>query len=397
MITVEVDDINELLYEACNNVMMYGKEVEVRGMKTKELHPFHATVNNPTKRTLLYPYRGNNPFGTLFETLWVLGAKDNSIEHLKDYVPRAPMFSDDGKRWRAGYPERLRNYGVLDTVKAINGVDQFRYVYEKLKADPETRQAVINLWNPLLDDFELSGLTAEQCDKIEHGDSIYNNVLLKVSLDFPCSQNLTFVIRDGKLDCTFYIRSNDAIYGCTAINLYEFTVMQELLAGMLDVEIGKFYYYINSLHIYEDKYDKAKQIIQEGKPYDDFLMSITDDTVTRDEIPVFKWYFNDLIKEYDKMMCLYETLYHDVCSTENVEYAEQDTRGDIYRLCKIYMKYKDKDFTIDTWIEYMKEMEKVRYTDLKVACHFWMGKKMKCIKRDGIEVAMQQMKLQGGE
>lgn len=380
MITVEVDDINELLYEACNNVMMYGKEVEVRGMKTKELHPFHATVNNPTKRTLLYPYRGNNPFGTLFETLWVLGAKDNSIEHLKDYVPRAPMFSDDGKRWRAGYPERIRAYRNL-----VGEVDQFKYVYEKLKADPGTRQAVINLWNPLQDDYNLYGIDAENPPK------------LKESLDFPCSLNLTFVIRDGKLDCTFYIRSNDAIYGCTAINLYEFTVMQELLAGMLDVEIGKFYYYINSLHIYEDKYDKAKQIIQEGKPYDDFLMSITDDTVTRDEIPVFKWYFNDLIKEYDKMMCLYETLYHDVSSTENVQYAEQDTRGDIYRLCKIYMKYKDKVFTVDTWIEYMKEMEKVRYTDLKVACHFWMGKKMKCIKRDGIEVAMQQMKLQGGE
>lgn len=382
MYSVEVDNINELLYEACNLVMMHGEEVEssVGRMTTKELHPFHATINNPKARTLLYPYRGNNPFATLFETLWVLGAKDNSIEYLKKYLPRCTDYSDDGKRWRAGYPERIRNYKGDYDWSNEDGVDQFKYVYEKLKADPESRQAVINLWNPVFDDFDA---LAED-----------NGTGLMESKDFPCSQNLTFLIRNGKLDCTFYIRSNDAIFGCTAINLYEFTVMQEILAGLLNVEVGKFYYYINSLHIYERHYDKAKVLITDGKPYSDFLvpqLCETGNKVTVDEIPVFNWY-DKSETDYGCHMEIFEELYQSLSQDEQMEEEPiSDVYEDIYRLCNIYQTYKDKEYSIDTWKKYWEDMKAVRFTDLKVSCHFWFMKHWKCVAIDRIDVVIQQM------
>ncbi len=374
MFTIEVKDINELLFEACNKVMSYGEKVTVREQETRELHPFHATIEEPLKRTLLYPYRGNNPFATLFETVWVLGALDNDITELAKYIPRAYDFSDDGKRWRAGYPERIRNYGIRESNHMWNSVDQFQYVYEKLKADSESRQAVINLWNPLLDDFN-------------------EDENLLQSKDYPCSQNLTFLIRNGKLDCTFYIRSNDAIFGCTAINLYEFTVMQEILAGLLGVEMGTFYYYINSLHIYSRHYDKAKVLMTDGMSYRDLLDGADfDNYVTNYNIPVFRFYDNRY-ETYKEHMDMCEHLYHSIIDPKEPDCPEDEYTmfSDIRKLCDIYMEYKDKEFSVDTWADYTADMQEVSLSDLKVACHFWMSKKFGCIAKDAIEVCIQQM------
>lgn len=202
MFTLVVNDINEFLHYGCKHILRNGEIVTVRGKETRELHPYFIQINDPTRRTLLYPHRGSNPFAVLFETLWVLGNKSNDISLLKKFLPRAVDYSDDGKTWRAGYPERIRNYGNVGGIGCNLGVDQLLYVYDKLKADPETRQAVISLWNPE-EDCYLNGLRGFTDD---------NRGLLK-SKDFPCSNHLVFLIRNGKLDLTFTIRSNDMIFG----------------------------------------------------------------------------------------------------------------------------------------------------------------------------------------
>jgi len=363
----EVNDVNQLLYEACNAVMSQGKRVTVRGQETMELHPAHFTIANPRKRTLLYPYRGNNPFATLFETVWVLGAKDNDITHLSKYLPRAKDYSDDGRRWRARYPERIRKYGK-------NNIDQFKYVYEKLKADPESRQVVINLSNPDIDTFNEDGTLLE-------------------SKDFNCSQNLTFVIRDDKLDCTFYVRSNDACYGMSGINFYEFSVMQEILAGLLNVEVGSFYYYTNSLHIYAKHYDKAKKITDEGKRYADFLVGDDSEehanTVTTWHLPVFKFFIEGM-DTYEDQMNMYEGLYYELTQCPGVADGFRPERiEDIYRLLTIYQKYKDRGFLgVEGYAAYRRDMDMVNVSDLKASCEFWMMKHIGYIESYNISAAM---------
>jgi len=243
MFSIEVGGINAALYHSCKEIMSNGDVVTVRDQETTELHPAIMILTNPTNRTLIYPGRGNNPFSTLFETIWLLGSKDNDITYLSKFLPRAKDYSDNPDdikpKWRAGYPERLRAYRANPTVEPIN---QLRYVYDKLSSDPQTRQAVAIFWNPYLDDYEKPGV-------------------LKKSRDYSCSQLLNFLIRDGKLDLTFYIRSNDAIFGMTSINIYEFTAIQEIMAKCLNVKIGKLYYMANSLHLYAKHYDKAWELI----------------------------------------------------------------------------------------------------------------------------------------
>lgn len=381
-----VDDINQLLQASCNIIMMNGEDVTVKGKLTKELHPAWITVLKPTKRTLLYPHRGNNPFATLFETLWVLGNKCNDIGLLSKFLPRAVNYSDNGKKWRAGYPERIRcATGGGDW---FNGeVDQLHYVYYKLKSDPETRQAVMTLWNPMLDCFNrnLEGdLTGE----------------LKNSKDFPCSNWVTFLIRNDRLDCTFAIRSNDAIFGMTSINLYEFSVMQEIIARKLGVGVGHFYYLANSLHIYEEHWRKAEEICcGAGRQWGDFLENDNPHLVTQFNIPVFEFGTDGLefASCLDMITDLLWNLGHKhatephIIDNHPMNFMQFSWLNDAYRLCDLYLKY-GQDGQILLSEDYYKEMNQIPLSDLKVACHFWMMKRHKILQAHDIGTAIHDCK-----
>src|SRR4029078_12597498 len=115
----------------------------------------------------------------------------NDLDFIRYFLPRAVDFSDDGVTWRAGYGPRLRDYGP--------GIDQIEFVVNELRANPNSRRAVLSLLDPGED----------------------STFPIKTN-DFPCTQSLSFMERDGKLDLTVFIRSNDLIWGWSHINLFEF-------------------------------------------------------------------------------------------------------------------------------------------------------------------------------
>lgn len=59
----------------------------------------------------------------------------------------------------------------------------------------------------------------------------------------------------NKLDLTVYVRSNDFIWGATAVNIFNYTFMQEYIASMIGLEVGSYFHVVNNLHYYE--YHKA--------------------------------------------------------------------------------------------------------------------------------------------
>lgn len=366
MYTIYADDINDLLQKACDKINEHGVKIESRNGECSEIRPVAIEVSNPCKRTLLFPGRGNNPFATLFETLWVLAAKDNSIIDLKKFIPRAPEYSDDGLTWRAGYSERLRKYGS-------RGTDQIKYIYDTLRADPSSRQAVMNLWDADLDCY----------------DAIHTDELLKTG-DRPCSQHLAFTIRDGVLDCLFVMRSNDVIFGLTGINFYEFTTIQEIMAGMLECEIGKFNYISNSLHVYKTYYDKCVNLAKAN------ISSKVDSY----GLEPFTFYDKNRVVDYDRYFRFLERIYNaylygidedlkKLCDlSKSMEGDYNSIFTDILLLLTLY-----KDIVIDTMSddkmeqyindEYVFAMQQIRDTDLKLACHWYMMKKIKHVKDNG--------------
>lgn len=204
--------------------------VESRAGKTRESTHIGITLRNPTKRKeLILPSRKANLAAQIAETMWVLAGRDD-VGWLSLYLPRAADFSDDGKTWRGAYGARLRHWGDGD-------IDQLRWVVQKLRGDRNTRQAVIQIYDPALDD-EVN------------------------SKDIPCNNWITFCWRD-RLDMHVGLRSNDAMWGWSGINHFEWTALLEIVANMVGAEPGALHFSTTSFHLYERHWAKAERITKD--------------------------------------------------------------------------------------------------------------------------------------
>lgn len=221
-------------------VMEQGITISPRGMETKELLMHSFRVVHPERRAVISNARGGNPFAQVAETLWVLAGR-NDLSWLEEYIPQCRKWSDDGETWRAGYGPRLRRWPqVYGDVRhdEYNYIDQIRQVYDKLRQDPDTRQAVITLWDPAEDWVE-------------------------DSLDYPCNSWLHFIIRDNRLHLNVAIRSNDAVYGFSHADFFTWSVLQQAMASWLGISIGTMTWNATSFHVYQKHYDKAREIVAE--------------------------------------------------------------------------------------------------------------------------------------
>lgn len=203
-----------------------GEPVDSRNGPTLELTTQTITIERPTERFLQTPGRNNNPFAAIAETMWVL-AGHNDLRYLTPYLKRAPDYSDDGgKTWRAGYGPRLRNW---------YGTDQLAQVRRLLGTSPKSRRAVISLFDP-------------QCD-------------YRDSVDIPCNNWLHFLVRSGRLDVNIVARSTDLWFGFSAINAFEWSVLLEMMARWLHLEVGAMTFFTSSLHLYAGYADRARNLI----------------------------------------------------------------------------------------------------------------------------------------
>lgn len=210
-----------------SRVLVEGIPVESRNGMTLELANQALIIEQPTKRYLHTPGRNNNPFAAIAETMWVLAGR-NDLAYLTPYLKRAPNYSDDdGVTWRAGYGPRLRNW---------NGVDQVSQVRMLLDASPISRRAVISLFNPELD-FE-------------------------DSKDIPCNNWMHFTVREGRLELTVVARSTDVWFGFSAINAFEWSVLLEMMARWLQLEIGCLTFFTSSLHLYTEYEERARDMLR---------------------------------------------------------------------------------------------------------------------------------------
>lgn len=146
------------------------------------------------------------------ELMWYLSG-NNNLSAIQNYTSAWDRMSDDGKTVNS-------NYGWC--IQHKYGFDQWEYVKNLLKKDPNSRQAVIHI------------KTADNTP----------------SKDVNCTVCLQFLIRDGKLHATVYMRSNDIWMGFP-YDVFSFTAMQCKMAMELGVEIGEYTHIAGSLHLYE--------------------------------------------------------------------------------------------------------------------------------------------------
>lgn len=107
-----------------------------------------------------------------------------------------------------------------------------------LEKNPWNRRNIINLWQ--YDDFDASeGL-------------------------LPCAFQTMFDVRrvDGMiyLDATLTQRSNDMLVA-HHINAMQYVALQLMIAKHFGWQVGKFFYFVNNLHIYDNQFDNANILL----------------------------------------------------------------------------------------------------------------------------------------
>lgn len=216
------------------DLVLKGERLDSRVGATRERLHTTFTIQNPDERVSCWEpgIRKDDMFARLAETLWVLGGRSD-VQWLERYLPRASQFSDDGQYWRAGYGKRMRHWPGHDNSYEV---DQILGVIKELSEHPESRRAVINIWDPAtdMDDWK----------------------------DVPCNNWLHFLQRDGALHMAIGIRSNDLVWGWHGINTFEWSVLQELIANSLDLVVGKQTYLIGSLHMYDRHFQMAADLVK---------------------------------------------------------------------------------------------------------------------------------------
>ena len=213
MIVFEAKGTNEMGPLVYSELLKYGIQSDSRnGSVLKFDSPVTFVYTRPWLRVNLDPVRDCNPFFHLMEGVMMLGAH-NCVECMSKFTGNMAQYSDDGETFNAFYGTRMEDY------------NQFWCTVTVLNENPNTRQAVIELWRP---------------------SDLMNN-----TKDKACNMSLVFAVRDGMLDMTIYNRSNDLIYGgVTGANIVHFSMIHEAICVETNNKMGYMYHVVNDAHVY---------------------------------------------------------------------------------------------------------------------------------------------------
>ncbi len=228
MLVLTADCANSLYTGVCRDVLAQGRRAAPRGMATVEVLGAYLHLTGPRRRLVdLPPVRVLNPAFAVAEALWILSGSDDPW--IFTYNRGLAQYADHG-RLQGAYGPRMRRW---------HGVDQLDHVRRLLQRDPDSRQAVIALYDPSRD--------------------------TRGHRDVPCTLSYRFFVRDGRLEMHTTMRSNDVWLGLP-YDLFTATLLQEVLAGWLGVELGGYHHHVDSLHLYAQHEAGAAQVAASTPP-----------------------------------------------------------------------------------------------------------------------------------
>ena len=231
LLEIERESLDAVLHQLYQDIDGHGRHHAggTRGEKlggTLELLGVALRITNPRARISRSENRGK-PFSALGELLWYLSGS-NELAFIRPYVAEYENDAVNGVL-EGAYGPRLF---------AMRGhVDQFESIERLLRRRPESRRAVMQLFN------------AEDI-ATEHR-------------EIPCTTTLQFHQREGRLHLSVTLRSNDAYWGLPH-DVFCFTMIQEMMARRLGVELGEYYQYVGSMHVYEKYMPGMRAYLEEG-------------------------------------------------------------------------------------------------------------------------------------
>jgi len=228
---IEGDNINQLMYQSLLKLTKEGTRTSSRNGDVIALYDTEIILNDPKSIHLNLIGRTNNIFATIAEMFWVMSGDDKIDPFLSFFIPRAPLYSDDGKTWTAAYGDRLYRYNQIQDI-----IDTFK------EDGIMTRRAVASILMPNLDS-KVGLLESRGIDKTN---------------DRPCNNWMNFFITpDKKLNMKIQQRSGDIIFGTGNINVPEFSLLQQFILQEVkrevdeDITLGYYHHSVTNLHLYD--------------------------------------------------------------------------------------------------------------------------------------------------
>lgn len=202
-----------------------------------------TVYERPCERVMFWPQRDANPAFHLYESLWMLAGR-NDVAPLLRYAKQMAEYSDDEVTLHGAYGYRWRHFrtGIepYERFRPREYVDQLAVIARRLKADPDDRRCVLQMWSPELD-------------------------LDSPGKDVPCNTTTLFQRdQDGRLDLTVFCRSNDIVWGCYGANSVHFSMLLEYMALWIGCPVGTYTQVSVNWHAYVDKYEELDTLPRPG-------------------------------------------------------------------------------------------------------------------------------------
>jgi thymidylate synthase len=214
---------------------------------TREIIHSAISVSDPRQRWVVSRNPPMNLPFALAEVIWIMTGRNDS-GFLNYFNSELPKYCGSGPTYHGAYGQRLRRH---------LGIDQLERAYEVLSKNPETRQLVLQIWDSRVDFPSSKGQPA--------------------SPDVPCNIVAMLKVRDGALEWTQIMRSNDVFRGLP-YNFVQFTTMQEIIAGWLNLNVGTYNQISDSLHVYDRDFHQisSSQSFQPSENTDSLSLSKRD-------------------------------------------------------------------------------------------------------------------------
>lgn len=244
MKVIHARNVNDAVVKGAQLMKEGGRNQDSRAGGTLEYpEPVCTVYERPSERVLFDAVRDANPFFHLMEALWMLAGR-RDVAWLARFNTRMAEYSDDGVVFNAAYGYRWRQQFDLKTANGEASRDQLGTIVRMLRADPDSRRAVLQIRDAEAD-------------------------LGVNSKDLACNTQAMFKVRGGRLNMTISNRSNDIVWGCYGANAVQFSMLLEYMATRIGVEPGTYRQVSDSYHAYHDTWPKISDIGArfKGDPY----------------------------------------------------------------------------------------------------------------------------------
>ena len=164
------------------------------------------------------------------EMLWIYQDQSNRLDVLEEKY-NVHYWND----WEVGDSRTIgQRYGAV-----VKKHDITNKILKQLEDNPWNRRNIISLWD---------------YDAFEETEGL-----------LPCAFQIMFDVRrvDGEiyLDATLTQRSNDMLVA-HHINAMQYVALQMMIAKHFGWKVGKFFYFINNLHIYDNQFEQAEELLR---------------------------------------------------------------------------------------------------------------------------------------